>query len=88
MMIRLEFGLSKLVMMQSAGQKVVGKLLAHPFPKAKKLVIDSSEIRGAGQRVQGYGWISVGDRPFQDALMNICKSLNKRASIYLQGRHC
>ena len=64
--------------------KVVGKLLAHPFPKAKKLVIDSSEIRGAGQRVQGYGWISVGDRPFQDALMNICKPLNKRAGIYLQ----
>ena len=66
-----------------AWAKTVGKLLAHPFPKAKTLVLNSSEIRGPGKRVEGYGWISVGDRPFQDALLNICKLLNDRAGHLL-----
>jgi len=40
--------------------KSIGKLLAGKFA-ANKLVFDYSNIRPAGERLKGYGWISSGD---------------------------
>lgn len=62
--------------------KSVGKLLAHPYP-AKKLVLDFSEIRPAGERLKGYGWISSGDAAIAKAYTAIFKILNKRAGSLL-----
>ncbi len=61
--------------------KAFGKLLAGKYP-AKKLVIDLSEIRPAGSRLKGYGWICSGDAQLAVAFGKIAKILNKRA-----GRH-
>lgn len=65
-----------------AWAKSVGKLLAHPYP-AKKLVLDFSEIRPAGERLKGYGWISSGDAAIAKAYEAIFKILNKRAGSLL-----
>ena len=65
-----------------AWAKSVGKLLAHPYP-AKKLVLDFSEIRPAGERLKGYGWISSGDAAIAKAYTAIFQILNKRAGSLL-----
>lgn len=65
-----------------AWAKSVGKLLAHPYP-AKKLVLDFSEIRPAGERLKGYGWISSGDAAIAKAYEAIFNILNKRAGSLL-----
>ena len=65
--------------------KSVGKLIAHPYPKAETLIIDTSDIRGAGMRVSGFGWISTGDKTLQKALYDICMLLNKRAGELLSA---
>lgn len=62
--------------------KAIGKLLAGK-QRAKKLTIDTSEIRGAGARLKGYGWISSGDRPLINALEKICGLMNKKAGSLL-----
>lgn len=65
-----------------AWAKAVGKLVAGKFP-AKKLVLDFSEIRPAGTRLKGYGWISSGDEQIAKAFKSIAKILSDRADQLL-----
>lgn len=65
-----------------AWSKSIGKLVAHKFP-ARKLVLDFSQIRPAGERLKGYGWISSGDAPLATAYEAIFKILNRRAGSLL-----
>ena len=65
-----------------AWAKSVGKLVAHPFP-ARKLVLDFSQIRPAGERLKGYGWISSGDAAIANAYEAIFNILNRRAGSLL-----
>ena len=62
--------------------KAVGKLLAFKG-KAREIVIDLSQLRPAGQRLAGYGWISSGDEPLSKALTAIIQILNKRSEQLL-----
>lgn len=65
-----------------AWAKAVGKLIAHIFNgeniRAKKLVLDFSEIRGKGQITRGYGWRTSGDEKLADAMLKIANILNNR----------
>lgn len=65
-----------------AWSKSIGKLLAGKYP-ASKLVLDFSEIRPAGERLEGYGWISSGDESIAIALPAIAQIMNKRAGNLL-----
>lgn len=65
-----------------AWAKSIGKLIAGKYP-AKKLVIDFSEIRPAGERLKGYGWISSGDEQIALAYKAIAHILNARAGQLL-----
>ncbi|MCF4099795.1 ribonucleoside-triphosphate reductase, adenosylcobalamin-dependent [Maritalea mediterranea] len=60
-----------------AWAKSVGKLLALKEP-VDRIVLDFSQIRAAGIRLRGYGWISSGDETFAKAMQSICAILNKR----------
>lgn len=59
-----------------------GKLLAGKNT-APKLVIDLSNIRPAGERLKGYGWISSGDASLSVAMLEIAKILNNRSTELL-----
>lgn len=65
-----------------AWSKSIGKLAAHKFP-ADKLVLDFSQIRPAGERLKGYGWISSGDESIAKAYVAIAKILNRRSGSLL-----
>lgn len=65
-----------------AWAKSLGKLAAHKFP-ADKLVLDFSQIRAAGIRLKGYGWISSGDESIAKAYLAIAAIMNKRAGSLL-----
>ena len=65
-----------------AWAKSIGKLLAGKYP-AHKLVFDFSELRPAGTRLKGYGWISSGDSAISIAYEAIAKIMNKRAGQLL-----
>jgi len=65
-----------------AWAKSIGKLLAGKYP-ADKLVFDFSELRPAGIRLKGYGWISSGDEAIATAFKAIAEILNKRAGQLL-----
>lgn len=65
-----------------AWAKSIGKLAAHKFP-ARKLVLDFSNIRPAGERLKGYGWISSGDASIAKAYENIVNIFNRRAGSLL-----
>lgn len=65
-----------------AWAKLFGKLLAFKH-RATKLVLDLSEIRPAGYRLSGYGWISSGDRQLATALEGIVAVLNRSAGKLL-----
>jgi len=65
-----------------AWAKSIGKLLAGKYP-AKKLVLDFSNLRPAGIRLRGYGWISSGDTSIARAYEAIVEILNKRADALL-----
>jgi len=65
-----------------AWAKAVGKLIAGKFP-ARKLILDFSEIRPAGTRLKGYGWISSGDEQIAKAFKAIAKILSDRADQLL-----
>lgn len=65
-----------------AWSKSIGKLAAHKFP-ATKLVFDLSQIRPAGERLKGYGWISSGDAAIAKAFVAIAEIMNKRAGSLL-----
>lgn len=65
-----------------AWSKSIGKLMAHKYP-ATKLVLDFSQIRPAGERLKGYGWISSGDASIAKSYENIYRILNRRAGSLL-----
>jgi len=65
-----------------AWAKSIGKILAGKYP-AKKLILDFSQIRPAGERLKGYGWISSGDSAIIKAYTEICKIMNRRAGSLL-----
>ena len=65
-----------------AWAKSLGKLIAHPH-KASELVLDFSQIRPAGERLSGYGWISSGDTGIEAAFRAIHAILNRRAGSLL-----
>lgn len=65
-----------------AWAKSVGKILAGK-EKAHTLVLDFSEIRAAGSRLGGYGWISSGDGPLHEALLKIAALMNRRVDRLL-----
>jgi ribonucleoside-triphosphate reductase (formate) len=65
-----------------AWSKSIGKLVAHKYP-ATKLVLDFSQIRPAGERLKGYGWISSGDESIAKAYSEIVAILNRRSGSLL-----
>ena len=65
-----------------AWAKAIGKLLAGKFP-AHTLVLDFSEVRPAGARLKGYGWLSSGDGQIGKAFKKIAKILSDRADQLL-----
>lgn len=65
-----------------AWAKAIGKLVAGKFP-AHKLILDFSEIRPAGTRLKGYGWISSGDEQIAKAFKAIAQILSDRADQLL-----
>lgn len=65
-----------------AWAKAVGKLLANKRP-CDRLILDFSEIRPAGYRLSGYGWISSGDDTISVAFQKIAALLNQRAGLLL-----
>ena len=65
-----------------AWAKALGKLLAGKY-SAKKLILDFSRIRGAGFRLSGYGWLSVGYTPLAESLSAIFHILNRRSAQLL-----
>ena len=65
-----------------AWAKSAGKILALKIP-VDKLILDFTEIRPAGERLKGYGWISSGDETISVAFERICKLMNKRAGKLL-----
>lgn len=65
-----------------AWAKAIGKLVAGKFP-AKTLTLDFSEIRPAGTRLKGYGWISSGDEQIAKAFKAIAQILSNRADQLL-----
>lgn len=67
-----------------AWAKSIGKLLAGKY-KVDKLILDFSEIRCAGERLKGYGWISSGDEAISKAYLKIVDILSKRAGNLLSA---
>lgn len=65
-----------------AWARSVGKLLAGKYP-ADTLVLDFSQIRPAGERLKGYGWISSGDASIARAYTAIAGILSRRADSLL-----
>lgn len=65
-----------------AWAKSIGKLLAGKHP-ANTLVLDFSQLRPAGERLKGYGWISSGDTAISTAYLAIANILNGRADSLL-----
>lgn len=65
-----------------AWAKFFGKLLAFKG-RAEKLVVDFREIRPAGYRLSGYGWISSGDAQISLATKGIFEVLNRSAGKLL-----
>ena len=65
-----------------AWSKAAGKLFAGK-KDAETLVFDFSELRPAGTRLKGYGWISSGDEAISVAFVAIAKILNRRAGQLL-----
>lgn len=65
-----------------AWAKSAGKILSLKQP-IDKLIIDFREVRAAGIRLKGYGWISSGDETISKAFTAICAILNKRAGKLL-----
>lgn len=67
-----------------AWAKAVGKLMAGKYP-ADMLTLDFSEIRPAGDRLAGYGWISSGDEAIAKAFAAISEIMSKRAGQLLKA---
>ena len=56
-----------------AWAKSIGKLMAGKYP-ADTLVLDFSQLRPAGERLKGYGWISSGDSAISTAYVAIANN--------------
>ena len=67
-----------------AWAKSIGKLLAGKYD-VHTLIFDFSEIRCAGERLKGYGWISSGDEAIAKAYLRIAHLLNARAGMLLSA---
>lgn len=65
-----------------AWAKSAGKLFAMK-DAVDVLILDFSEVRAAGERLKGYGWISSGDETISAAFQRICDLLNGRAGQLL-----
>jgi ribonucleoside-triphosphate reductase len=65
-----------------AWAKSIGKLLAGKYP-ADILILDFSQLRPAGERLKGYGWISSGCNAISKAYVAIANILNGRADTLL-----
>ena len=65
-----------------AWAKSVGKLLALK-EAVDVVVLDFTEVRAAGIRLKGYGWISSGDETISIAFAKIVELMNKRAGQLL-----
>ena len=65
-----------------AWAKALGKLVGGKYP-AETLIIDLSQIRPAGDRLKGYGWISSGDTQLAGAMRGIAEVLNRAAGRLL-----
>lgn len=65
-----------------AWAKAVGKIFAMKTP-VKKVVFDFSEIRPAGVRLKGYGWVSSGDKQISKAFVAIAKILSQASGRLL-----
>lgn len=65
-----------------AWAKSIGKLLAGKY-NANKLIFDFSELRPAGIRLSGYGWISSGDDAIAKAYVAIANIMNRRSGQLL-----
>ena len=65
-----------------AWAKAAGKLFAMKAA-VHNIVLDFSEVRAAGERLKGYGWISSGDDTVSVAFEKICGLMNKRAGKLL-----
>jgi len=65
-----------------AWAKSAGKLMAGKF-NARKLVLDFSQIRGAGGRLRSYGWISSGDEQIARAYQAIAELMRRKAGQLL-----
>lgn len=65
-----------------AWAKSIGKLLAGKYA-ADTLVLDFSQLRPAGERLKGYGWISSGDAAISTAYTAVANILNGRADSLL-----
>ena len=60
----------------------LGKLLAGKYA-ADKFILNFSNLRPAGERLKGYGWVSSGDAAISKAYVAIANILNKRAGSLL-----
>ncbi len=65
-----------------AWSKAIGKIIIGKHD-VDKLIIDFSEIRPAGSRLKGYGWICSGDEQISKAFVAIAEILNKEADKIL-----
>lgn len=65
-----------------AWAKSIGKILAMKRP-VDRVILDFSQIRPAGIRLRGYGWISSGDEQISTAYKAICELMSKRADTLL-----
>lgn len=65
-----------------AWAKAMGHLLGNK-PRVKTLILDFSELRPAGKRLKGYGWLSSGWTPLERGLRGICKTLTDRGDALL-----
>ena len=73
----IRIGDSAIAWSKAAGKLIIGK------KDVDKVVLDFSEIRPAGERLKGYGWISSGDGQVSVAFEAIAKLMNKRADQLL-----
>ena len=67
-----------------AWAKSLGKLLAGKHD-VHTLRLDFSQIRPAGERLKGYGWICSGDQQIAHAYYHIAQIMNRRAGSLLSA---
>lgn len=66
-----------------AWAKAIGKLLNPPTGRVVSLILDFSDVRGAGNRLKGYGWVCNGYKPLAEAMSSIHGILNNKAGNIL-----